>query len=1086
MKKVGNSENKKNHQAKSPSDQSYINTLQGKLDAYEKEKSILLALSNDITKVREKDDLINLFSSRLKGLYYFTHAVVSLIDKQSQTYYPFLINPEALPIKHQKELPSLLRMRFPMTDPFILQVLDSERPVSFLLEEIIDKPGIPAFIKVNYECGIRKAMVAILKNKMESIGYVIIYSDRMDSFPDDFNRVLYGIVPHLSNAVSNIIINEEIRYKELVNEILLSLSNDMVTVRSRTDLLNVINFSLRKLIYFTHCIMTGLNESGETYYAFILDPESRAKNFSEYAEMLSIANPVQDGIYDVASLSNKPVVINTATVDLTKAPLWLKLNYEAGAKEMMIKVLPGEGKPKHSIILFSDRTNNFDEKAIHIIERISSQLATAVSNISANEEILKKERDKTYLLNFSHEIAAVRTIEDLSNAIYNSLKKLGLVKAYFIRTINDDRTTMSSFMNDKDFIYKDNVAFKELLETKIPINVGITAKVLSGNVPLLIDFVDEISQGNTDPFIECWKQLGAQKAAFRKIVGTPLRIGNIDLGILWVITDRINMTILEGISTQISLAISNIIAYEEIASREEEKSILLSLSDEIASLRNRNDLFKVVNDRIKKLFSIEQFGIAKINEDRETHSAFMMDMGDSVSNQEDFAEVTSIKYSITDKAFAAVMYSDDPVILDVDRLSKETDVPKYVTFWKAVGFRKLLCLMLKVGGNPVGTIFFNIPPEQIVSVKDNLLKAVCAQLAVAVSNILANEQVLAYKQMLEIENDHLKEQIKTIYNFSDIIGSGPEMQKVYRLMTLVAESNSTVLLLGETGTGKELIARAIHNASPRKEKLMVKVNCAALPANLIESELFGHERGSFTGAIDRRIGKFELANNGTLFLDEIGEMPLETQVKLLRVIQEREFERVGGKTTIKVNVRIIAATNRKLDEEVNSHRFRPDLYYRLNVFPINLPSLRDRLEDIEPLANFFVERYSRITGRKVTSISAKVNKELKSYSWPGNVRELEHLIERSILLTEGNVLKEIQLPVKNKIKSDDADISPKGLQEIESSYIIEVLKKCKGKISGIGGAADVLGIPATTLHSKMKKLGVSKPDYFQNQNKESV
>ena len=312
------------------------------------------------------------------------------------------------------------------------------------------------------------------------------------------------------------------------------------------------------------------------------------------------------------------------------------------------------------------------------------------------------------------------------------------------------------------------------------------------------------------------------------------------------------------------------------------------------------------------------------------------------------------------------------------------------------------------------------------------------------------------------------------------------MQKVYRLMSLVAEANSTVLLLGETGTGKELIARAIHNASPRKDKLMVKVNCAALPANLIESELFGHERGAFTGAIDRRLGKFELANNSTLFLDEIGEMPLETQVKLLRVIQEREFERVGGKNPIKVNVRIIAATNRKLDEEVNAGRFRPDLYYRLNVFPISLPSLRDRLEDIEPLADFFLERYSRSTGRKVTAISAKVIKELKSYSWPGNVRELEHLIERSILLTEGNVLKEIQLPVKNKIKSDDAGISPKALQEIESSYIIEVLKRCNGRISGIGGAADILGMPATTLHSKMKKLGVSKADYFQNQRKVSV
>jgi Transcriptional regulator containing GAF, AAA-type ATPase, and DNA binding domains len=306
------------------------------------------------------------------------------------------------------------------------------------------------------------------------------------------------------------------------------------------------------------------------------------------------------------------------------------------------------------------------------------------------------------------------------------------------------------------------------------------------------------------------------------------------------------------------------------------------------------------------------------------------------------------------------------------------------------------------------------------------------------------------------------------------------MQKVYHLMSLVAESNSTVLLLGETGTGKELIARALHNASPRNKNLMVKVNCAALPPNLIESELFGHEKGAFTGAIERRIGKFELANNSTLFLDEIGEMPLETQVKLLRVLQERELERVGGKTTIKVDVRIIAATNRNLEDEVRAGRFRSDLYYRLNVFPITLPPLRNRIEDIEALANFFIARYSKNSGRNITSISPKCLQQLRSYSWPGNVRELEHLIERSILLTQGNVLEEVQLPVTfNDDISKSEDTGGKTLEELERNYIIEVLKRCSGKISGKGGAAEHLGIPSTTLHSKMKKLQIAKADYFQ-------
>lgn len=327
--------------------------------------------------------------------------------------------------------------------------------------------------------------------------------------------------------------------------------------------------------------------------------------------------------------------------------------------------------------------------------------------------------------------------------------------------------------------------------------------------------------------------------------------------------------------------------------------------------------------------------------------------------------------------------------------------------------------------------------------------------------------------------DRLERKSVFTNQYPGVIGNSTEMQKVYRLMTMVASSNSTVLLLGETGTGKEVIARGIHLSSSRKNRPMITVNCAALPANLIESELFGHERGSFTGAMDRRIGKFELAHQGTIFLDEIGELPLELQVKLLRAIQEREFERVGGKTTIKVDVRIIAATNRDLEGEVDAHRFRADLYYRLNVFPICLPPLRDRQEDITELANFFIARYCKITGKKISFISNKALQQLKSYSWPGNVRQLEHLIERSILLSDDSVLRQVCLPNDTSKSTNDQEIfNNKTLIDVERCHIIAVLKKCSGKIAGEGGAAEWLDVPPTTLHAKMKKLNIVKQDYF--------
>ena len=337
-------------------------------------------------------------------------------------------------------------------------------------------------------------------------------------------------------------------------------------------------------------------------------------------------------------------------------------------------------------------------------------------------------------------------------------------------------------------------------------------------------------------------------------------------------------------------------------------------------------------------------------------------------------------------------------------------------------------------------------------------------------------EIKAFQAKLEEENHYLQEQIKINYNHNELVGTSTEMKKVFDLISRVAETDSTVLLQGETGTGKELIARALHTNSKRKDHLMVKVNCAAIPANLIESELFGHEKGSFTGATDRRIGKFELAHNSTLFLDEIGEMPMELQVKLLRALQEKEIERVGGKSTIKTDVRIIAASNRNLYEEINAGKFRSDLFYRLNVFPITLPPLRERKEDIPDLAYHFIERLSQKLGRPVSSISQKALEEMLQYNWPGNIRELEHLIERSLLMTRGTIIKEIYLPKSDvhqkSVRKDEESI--KSFAQNEREYILSILKKSNGKVRGPGGAAELLDLPPSTLQSKMKKLGIRK------------
>lgn len=312
--------------------------------------------------------------------------------------------------------------------------------------------------------------------------------------------------------------------------------------------------------------------------------------------------------------------------------------------------------------------------------------------------------------------------------------------------------------------------------------------------------------------------------------------------------------------------------------------------------------------------------------------------------------------------------------------------------------------------------------------------------------------------------------------FEGMIGSSHLLLNVFDLITQVSPFDTAVLVLGESGTGKEKIAECIHNLSSRKRKPLVKVNCATLPATLIESELFGHEKGSFTGATDKRTGKFEQANGGTIFLDEIGEMPVDLQVKLLRVLQEKEIEPIGSRSPVKINVRVIAATNRNLEKEVGEGRFRLDLYYRLNVFPITLPPLRERLEDIPELVQHFINIYNRKSGKKVTWVSERVLESMMTYNWPGNIRELENIIERGVLLSKGATIEDILLPSfqTTNFFSNVQDSHPKTIHENERDYIISVLKKCNGKIWGAGGAAEILKVPPTTLKSKMKKLGIQK------------
>ena len=402
------------------------------------------------------------------------------------------------------------------------------------------------------------------------------------------------------------------------------------------------------------------------------------------------------------------------------------------------------------------------------------------------------------------------------------------------------------------------------------------------------------------------------------------------------------------------------------------------------------------------------------------------------------------------------------------------------------GILSALSVPLKAQDRIIGTL--NVGSREVGrygEADSELLHAIADQVVLAIQNMLSYEEIAALKHRLEQENLYLQEEARADAEFADVVGDSPGIRKVLANVRMVAGTESTVLVTGETGTGKEMVVRALHDLSRRKDKILVKVNCAALPGGVIESELFGHEKGAFTGALTRRAGRFELAHGGTLFLDEVGDLPLELQAKLLRVLQDGEFERVGGTQTLKMNVRVVAATNRELARAVEEGRFRADLFYRLNVFPILIPPLRERREDVPRLARHFAMLYAARMGKRISVIDDTVLSRLAAYSWPGNVRELQNVIERAVILsTNGRLvlddpLAAAELPALAAAGPGALLAAGTGatrtLEEIEREHILSVLESVGWRVGGDHGAARILGLKRTTLEARMSRLGISRP-----------
>jgi formate hydrogenlyase transcriptional activator len=538
--------------------------------------------------------------------------------------------------------------------------------------------------------------------------------------------------------------------------------------------------------------------------------------------------------------------------------------------------------------------------------------------------------------------------------------------------------------------------------------------------------------------------------------------------------DEEDLKLMSTVAAHVAVAVENALNFEEARSsqqlltRERDRlRLLLQVNNSVISHLELSDLFQAVSSALRDCFHHEYTGLWLFEEGSPRLRCVGMDFP---SNRGFIEKIQSLDLTPVE---VEEIRSRSPRLINREEIAQLP--PKFASPAQAENIHSAVSIPLVLGSKPLGILTLGSTGESTFAQEElGLLLQVGDQVALAMENALAYEKVAEARNQLNTEKTYLEDEIRYDHNLEDIVGKSRALRETLSKAEVVAKTDATVLLMGETGTGKELVARLIHNKSSRRDHTFVKLNCAAVPSGLMESELFGHERGAFTGAVATKVGRFELAHRGSLFLDEVGDIALDLQPKLLRVLQEKEFERLGSTRTLKVDARLVAATNRDLSQMVGSGEFREDLYYRLAVFPILLPPLRERREDIPVLVEYFVARYASRMKKRIKEIPSKALQAMTEWTWPGNIRELQNIIERAVILTTGECLEvpleELKPPRTGRTSTNAA--RSLNLREVEREAILEALRKTNGRIGGPGGAAALLGLKRTTLQYRMRLLNI--------------
>jgi formate hydrogenlyase transcriptional activator len=771
--------------------------------------------------------------------------------------------------------------------------------------------------------------------------------------------------------------------------------------------------------------------------------------------------------------TQQPLLMTDLEAYQTRYPRVIAELRESAVRSTYILPLTSLGRRLGALVFISFEQDAWNEDDQLLLQRIAKLVSFAVDNVinfesarTAEQELNRRLEQLGLLLDVGKNFATHLELRELIQVIADSLLQVLHCDAVWMSLLDQESGLLRVYalnpqlpenaqINEGGLISYENTPAGVALETRQ--TVIVTREFLESSPSPVVKAVVEqgVKSGCTAPLIAQGRALGALSMVSRREDAFT----------------KDDADLLTQIAREVAIAVDNALnferarAAEEQARRQSERlQLLLEINNAVISNRDLPSLLRTISTCLAKVSHYDAVGLALYDPETDQLRAY--------ANPTDQSFVIEDEPIPPNSAPGICFATGEPVLLDRhgDKLPLTS---QFSQRFRDAGFKSGGAVPLIAHGRKLGTLGFATLHQTSFSDDEvELLCQVANQCAIAVENVLSFREIEALKNKLNSEKLYLESEIRTEHNFEELIGTSSSFKRILKQVETVAPTDSAVLIRGETGTGKELLARAIHNLSARRERTLVKLNCAAIPTGLLESELFGHEKGAFTGAISQRIGRFELANKGSLFLDEVGDIPLELQPKLLRVLQEQEFERLGSTRTQKVDVRLIAATNSDLEQMVADKRYRSDLYYRLNVFPVTIPPLRERREDIPALARFFTQKYARRLKKRIETISSEAMVALTNYHWPGNVRELEHFMERAVVLTQGSELEVSISELKPAKPVTHSDIST--LEAAEREHILRALEGTNWVVGGAAGAAAKLGMKRTTLQARIKKLGLER------------